>query len=299
MPHVKAQDMLLKRLQNREKENNAWDAGVVMENKFWVCSLMGAQNVEELRKHEITHILTPAAMLKIFTKKNPQPEDLKHLKLKQFKIIDHPAASVLEILPEALAFLDEAFSDPNSKVVVNCASGVSRSVSVCIAYLMTREGYNYDDALNHIRETRSKANPNIGFKVQLQALETCNLDIEAAKVLYKEKLGKEDIQCILYGQREAANEFHAEVDGLEIDICGNSNATAEETEIFIEKLKTLKIKIEAQKADTRLDDRVAKTILKSAFTKTDRLLSEEEEKLNPTTTNSSGEAVDIDIEGEN
>ena len=49
----------------------------------------------------------------------------------------------------------------------------------------------------------------------------------------------------------------------------------------------------------RLDDRVAKTILKSAFTKTDRLLSEEERKLNPHLTTATETEAAVDIEGEN
>jgi len=47
-------------------------------------------------------------------------------------------------------------------------AGVSRSVTVTAAYLMTAVGLSWRDALNCIRGARSCANPNYGFQKQLQ-----------------------------------------------------------------------------------------------------------------------------------
>ena len=46
-------------------------------------------------------------------------------------------------------------------ILVHCASGVSRSVATCCAWLMTRQGYMYQDALHLIRKNRPHANPNM------------------------------------------------------------------------------------------------------------------------------------------
>ncbi len=50
-------------------------------------------------------------------------------------------------------------------------AGVSRSASIVIAYLMTRENMTYNDAYNMVKEKRSVINPNEGFKAQLKQLD--------------------------------------------------------------------------------------------------------------------------------
>lgn len=47
-------------------------------------------------------------------------------------------------------------------------AGVSRSVTVTAAYMMTVTNYGWRDCLNAIRGARSYANPNFGFQRQLQ-----------------------------------------------------------------------------------------------------------------------------------
>jgi len=45
--------------------------------------------------------------------------------------------------------------------------GISRSVTMLIAYLMTYEDLLYHEALRHVREKRPIANPNSGFEKHL------------------------------------------------------------------------------------------------------------------------------------
>ena len=53
--------------------------------------------------------------------------------------------------------------------------GVSRSVTVVAAYIMTVTDLGWQDTLDAIRGARSVANPNPGFQQQLQHYETGNL----------------------------------------------------------------------------------------------------------------------------
>ena len=55
-------------------------------------------------------------------------------------------------------------------IVVYCQKGVSRSPSVVMAFLMRHEGYSFDEALNHVKNMRSVADPNMAFLQQLHAL---------------------------------------------------------------------------------------------------------------------------------
>ncbi|EKF38502.1 phopshatase, putative [Trypanosoma cruzi marinkellei] len=52
-------------------------------------------------------------------------------------------------------------------VVVHCLVGVSRSVSVVMAYIMKRSGCSKDEALVMVKNARPVANPNPGFYSQL------------------------------------------------------------------------------------------------------------------------------------
>lgn len=57
----------------------------------------------------------------------------------------------------------------NSKVLVHCHAGKSRSASTVIYYLMKHERMNLPDALAHAQMCRSVVQPNPGFMQQLQA----------------------------------------------------------------------------------------------------------------------------------
>lgn len=53
------------------------------------------------------------------------------------------------------------------KLLVHCVAGVSRSASLCIAYLMKYKHLNLAQAYNHVKRRRSVIHPNVGFWRQL------------------------------------------------------------------------------------------------------------------------------------
>ena len=53
--------------------------------------------------------------------------------------------------------------------LVHCQMGCSRSVAICVAFIMWREGVTYDEAFQRVKESRSIARPNIGFVKTLEA----------------------------------------------------------------------------------------------------------------------------------
>jgi len=57
------------------------------------------------------------------------------------------------------------------RVFVHCFEGKSRSISLCLAYLMTRERRTLADSLSFIKSRRPQIRPNAGFFKQLLALE--------------------------------------------------------------------------------------------------------------------------------
>lgn len=53
------------------------------------------------------------------------------------------------------------------KTLVHCVAGVSRSASICIAYLMKYKRMPLDQAYKHVKKCRSVIQPNVGFWKQL------------------------------------------------------------------------------------------------------------------------------------
>lgn len=53
------------------------------------------------------------------------------------------------------------------KTLVHCVAGVSRSATICLAYLMKYHRLSLMQAYYHVRSRRSIINPNIGFWRQL------------------------------------------------------------------------------------------------------------------------------------
>lgn len=108
---------------------------------------------------------------------------------------DLAESDLLSILSYALKLVDEALghcqtistSDKSDNegndtsgqqkrkiCLVHCARGASRSVSVVIAYMLSRHRSrfkSFDEALQHVRRVRTVASPNIGFSLALKRFE--------------------------------------------------------------------------------------------------------------------------------
>ena len=60
-------------------------------------------------------------------------------------------------------------------VLIHCLAGMSRSVTVAVAYIMTCTNLNWKESLKVVRAGRAVANPNMGFQTQLQEFEMFRL----------------------------------------------------------------------------------------------------------------------------
>uniref|UniRef100_A0A674P915 Dual specificity phosphatase 22b n=1 Tax=Takifugu rubripes TaxID=31033 RepID=A0A674P915_TAKRU len=60
--------------------------------------------------------------------------------------------------------------------LVHCLAGVSRSVTLVVAYIMTVTRLGWSDALAAVKAARPCAAPNVGFQRQLQEFESTQAD---------------------------------------------------------------------------------------------------------------------------
>ena len=82
--------------------------------------------------------------------------------------MDIPSFKLKPHFEDAIVFILSGLSMGN--VLLHCASGVSRSGTIAIAFLMKTQGLSFEVAFDEIKKIRS-INPNYGFQKQLKAFE--------------------------------------------------------------------------------------------------------------------------------
>lgn len=83
-------------------------------------------------------------------------------------------------------------------VLIHCLAGMSRSITVCVAYVMSVSTLDWRESLKVVRSGRAIANPNLGFQNQLQDFETNRLMAERLRL-------KERFPSIALTERDRLN----------------------------------------------------------------------------------------------
>ncbi|XP_051883677.1 dual specificity protein phosphatase 5 [Pristis pectinata] len=79
---------------------------------------------------------------------------------------DSASADISSHFQEAIDFIDHV-RHTGGKVLVHCEAGISRSPTICLAYLMKSKQLRLEEAFDYIKERRSTISPNFGFMNQL------------------------------------------------------------------------------------------------------------------------------------
>ncbi|KAJ2939615.1 hypothetical protein O0L34_g14332 [Tuta absoluta] len=85
-------------------------------------------------------------------------------------IADHWSQNLSVHFPQAIRFIEEAM-EAGCGVLVHCVAGVSRSVTVTLAYLMQRHRLCLRDAFELVRARKTDIAPNFHFMRQLHSFE--------------------------------------------------------------------------------------------------------------------------------
>jgi len=135
-----------------------FDAQEIVPN-LYLGDVYAAHNTKELKKRNITHIVTcTVGVVPPF----PDAFQYKHL-----KILDCAAEAIHDHFPETSEFIAKAIAE-GGKVLVHCIRGVSRSATIVAAYLMTSHKLSHNEAVATVRSKRPIARPNYGFMIQLE-----------------------------------------------------------------------------------------------------------------------------------
>lgn len=147
---------------------------------LYVGNFRDARDTQQLADNKITHILA------IHDHAKKLYEDKEYLCI---EASDNAQQDLTQYFPECIDFIHKARLN-NGGVLVHCLAGVSRSVTVTAAYIMTATNLGWRDALNCIRGVRNGANPNFGFQKQLQNYE--NEGLQEARENLKQKYNSLD-----------------------------------------------------------------------------------------------------------
>nr|CAB3240201.1 dual specificity protein phosphatase 22-like [Phallusia mammillata] len=135
---------------------------------LFVGNIRDAKDAKQLEENKITHILS------IHDNAKPVLEGKEYLCI---SASDTPEQNLTPFFHQCTKFIHEARLN-GGVVLVHCLAGVSRSVTVTVAYIMVSTNHNHLNTLNAVRHARTVANPNFGFQKQLQKFQEGNLKQE-------------------------------------------------------------------------------------------------------------------------
>ncbi|KAM6930788.1 dual specificity protein phosphatase 2 [Xenentodon cancila] len=84
---------------------------------------------------------------------------------------DTLAADIRACFHTAIAFIDSV-KQSGGRVLVHCQAGISRSATICLAYLMHAQRVRLEEAFDFVKQRRQVISPNLAFMGQLLQFET-------------------------------------------------------------------------------------------------------------------------------
>ncbi|XP_033633507.1 dual specificity protein phosphatase 4-like [Asterias rubens] len=85
---------------------------------------------------------------------------------KSIPVDDDNEADLLSWFPDAIDFIN-AVQHAGGSVLIHCRAGISRSATVCLAYLMKVQSMRLEEAFEFVRSLRKVISPNFSFMLQL------------------------------------------------------------------------------------------------------------------------------------
>jgi dual specificity MAP kinase phosphatase len=150
--------------------NNTFNANEIYQN-IYVGDLASASNKEALKEQGITHILSVFnGCYEIY------PDDFTY---KIIHINDDTWEDISKYFDETNEFIQRSIKNKNNKIMIHCQKGISRSVTILVAYIIWNKNNNkkiekdnitneITNIINEIKTHRPIAEPNEGFKYCLK-----------------------------------------------------------------------------------------------------------------------------------
>ncbi|XP_070796380.1 dual specificity protein phosphatase 15 isoform X2 [Pituophis catenifer annectens] len=125
---------------------------------LFLGNIVDAKDLDQLSRNEITHIVS--------IHESPQPfiPGITYLRI---VLPDTPEANIKQHFKKCINFIHSCRLQGGT-CLVHCLAGISRSTTIVLAYLMAVTQLGWLEALEAVKAVRPVANPNLGFRRQLE-----------------------------------------------------------------------------------------------------------------------------------
>ncbi|MCP9264283.1 Dual specificity protein phosphatase 21 [Dirofilaria immitis] len=148
---------------------------IILKSKFGICKMteiipglficgVSSLNPSSISHYGITHIINAT------NEASSKFKSLINIQRTKLWIDDTPETNIYPHLEQQSDLIRAIIAD-GGKVLVHCVAGVSRSASICLAYLTKYHCRTLRDAYHLMAKKRPLVRPNIGFWRQLISFE--------------------------------------------------------------------------------------------------------------------------------
>jgi len=151
-------------MEKRQEQEFCKNITEILPGKLFVGALENLNDKEYFKNHNITTVIS--AMGSFPAKEFNLPETVtQHEKI---TVRDKADADISQYFEKVNNIIDLNFDINKGGTLIHCHSGISRSVTFCIAYLLKCGLFRtLNGAANRITELRPISSPNLGFLGQL------------------------------------------------------------------------------------------------------------------------------------
>uniref|UniRef100_A0A8D0E2K7 Dual specificity protein phosphatase 15 n=1 Tax=Salvator merianae TaxID=96440 RepID=A0A8D0E2K7_SALMN len=129
---------------------------------LFLGNFIDAKDLDQLSRHDITHIIS--------IHESPQPY-IPGITYLRIALPDTPDANIKKHFKECIHFIHSCRLR-GGNCLVHCLAGISRSTTIVLAYIMAVTELSWREALDAVKAVRPVANPNPGFRQQLEEYES-------------------------------------------------------------------------------------------------------------------------------
>tara|TARA_B110000114_G_C14876803_1_gene311065 strand:+ start:150 stop:647 length:498 start_codon:yes stop_codon:yes gene_type:complete len=145
---------------------NEFNADNIIDN-IYIGNVYDAHNVDKLNQYNIKNVISAVTGFD-----NMYDNSFNHMSL---NLIDNENQNIIHYFEITNHYIDNIISKNISssseynknKILIHCICGVSRSVTILLAYIIKKYNYTPIYALKLVQKKRHIANPNPNFMKQL------------------------------------------------------------------------------------------------------------------------------------
>jgi len=154
-------------LQRKQEQEKCRGISEVIPGKLFVGALCNLQCKTLFTDPEknIKKVVTAMATEPENVKQDLAAKGVQHMMI---QIKDKGCEDIMQFFEKVNNFIDDTTTESgDGATLIHCHSGISRSVTLCLAYMVGKQGYSLSAAMKEMNEKRPISNPNLGFIGQL------------------------------------------------------------------------------------------------------------------------------------